>query len=550
MDTLKIALAQKNFVVGDITRNTRMIRHVYAEAKAHGADLVVFPELCVTGYPPEDLVLRKRFQQAAMQAVAELAEKTAGGGPDMLIGGLWADGVNLYNAAFLLDGGKIEHTIFKNALPNYGVFDEKRVFTPGQGQEVVRWRGTKLGIMICEDMWMGDVPRELAAQGAELLISLNASPYEMGKAANRREHAGMAAAGTGLPLIYVNMVGGQDELVFDGRSFVLDKNGKLQARVTPFAESVVMTEWKKASGGWECVNGEISAPLGTSDTVYAAMVLGLRDYVDKNGFKGVVLGLSGGIDSGLTAAVAVDALGADRVRAVMLPSRYTSKESIEDATECAQLLGIHLDTVSIAPGVDTFEQTLKPLFGNLPADTTEENIQSRLRGNLLMAISNKLGLMVLTTGNKSEMSVGYATLYGDMCGGFSVLKDVYKTHVYVLTEWRNAHVPAGGKGPSGRVIPERMITKPPSAELKPNQTDQDTLPPYDVLDAILLRLIEYQQGVDEIAEAGYDRALVEKVSRMLYAAEYKRRQSTPGVKITGMSFGRDRRYPITNGFRG
>ena len=549
-NTLRICLGQINLTVGDIDGNLARMRTARAQAAEAGAHLIIFPELSVTGYPPEDLVLRRRFQEAARQALIQLEQDTKDGGPAMLVGNIVKENNELYNAAFLLDGGTTQHIIRKSALPNYGVFDEKRVFSSAPPQQTVVWRGIALGIMICEDMWQGDAPRTLSEQGAELLITLNASPYEMGKSTNRREHAGMAAVAAGVPLIYLNLVGGQDELVFDGRSFILGADGKVKGRLTPFGETLGMSDWQKTDNGWECISAPQSDTQDDHVTIYQAMMLSLRDYVEKNHFKGVVLGLSGGIDSGLTAAVAVDALGAERVRGLMMPSPYTSQESLEDARQCADALGIQLDTVPIIPGMQAFDAMLGDIFTGMKADTTEENIQSRLRGNLLMAVSNKLGLMVVTTGNKSEMSVGYATLYGDMCGGYSVLKDVYKTTVFALSHWRNAHKPPFALGPVGHVIPERMITKPPSAELKPGQKDEDSLPPYAVLDAILLRLIEYQQGIGDVVAAGFDRTIVENVSRMLTRAEYKRRQSSPGVKITGMSFGRDRRYPITNGFKG
>jgi NAD+ synthase len=537
---LSIALAQCNFTVGDIPGNIAKVTAAHKKATENKADLVVFSEMAVTGYPPEDLVLRKRFQELAVKALDTLAALTEKG-PAILVGGLWREKEAIYNAAFLMDEGRIIHCQPKHHLPNYGVFDEKRVFLNGPVPQPVQWHGLKLGILVCEDMWQPDVAAKLKNKGAEILISINASPYELGKEKQRWMVAEDRIRETGLPILYVNQIGGQDELVFDGRSFIANQKGEIITRLSGFEEDFAVSVWDKKDAGWNAAPGIMQPSLNDEATIYHAMVVGLRDYVEKNRFPGVVLGLSGGIDSAITAAVAVDALGKERVRAVMLPSPYTSNESLEDAAECAARLGIRLDSVSIEPAMAVLQDMLSPLFAGKPEDTTEENIQSRLRGNILMSISNKEGLLVLTTGNKSEMSVGYATLYGDMCGGFSVLKDVYKTTIYKVVSWRNQ---------KNEVIPSRIITKAPSAELKPNQTDQDTLPAYEMLDAILLRLIEQQLSVEEIVTQGYPRETVERVARMLYAAEYKRRQAPPGVKVTGMSFGRDRRYPITSGWRG
>ena len=537
--TLTIALAQFNFTVGDIAGNVLRIARLHDVAKAAGADLLVFSEMAVTGYPPEDLVLRKGFQQAAMQAVEELAALTRSG-PSMLVGGLAVEEDRLYNAWFLLEEGRIAHRRYKHHLPNYGVFDEKRLFTRGPLPVPFAWRGIRLGLLICEDMWEPDAAAGLKDNGAELLISINASPYEMGKAQRRKAVAAARVCETGLQLIYVNQIGGQDELVFDGRSFVMSAEGSVTTCLKAFAEDFALVRLHNDGGKWTAEEGKIEPGYGDEETIYRAMVLGLRDFVDKNGFRGVVLGLSGGIDSALSAAVAVDALGPARVRALMMPSPYTSRDSVEDAAECARRLGIALDTISIEPAMQAFAGMLDHAFSDTLKPVTAENIQPRLRGAILMAVSNNEGLMLLTTGNKSEMSVGYATLYGDMCGGYSVVKDVYKTTVYKVARWRNRE---------GEVIPERILTKAPSAELKPNQTDQDTLPPYDLLDAILLELVEHQLSVAEVVARGFDAGIVAKVANMLFAAEYKRRQSPPGVKITGMSFGRDRRYPITSGWR-
>ena len=566
-DSLKIALAQINPTVGDIEGNLALIRRRRAEAAALGAELVVTTELSVTGYPPEDLVLKPAFLECARAAVAALAEDTGDGGPGLIVGAPWLEAGeaggplrrHVTNAVLLLVGGRIKGRRDKRALPNYGVFDEVRVFKAGPPPGPVDFRGVRLGLPVCEDLWTPEVPECLVESGAEILIVPNGSPYERDKADTRIQTGVARVTETGLPLIYVNQVGGQDELVFDGGSFVLDAGCRLRAQLPMFREALVVTEWRRGGEGggkgdgkgvWTCADSHLEPPEVGMEPVYGALTLGLRDYVDKNRFSGVILGLSGGIDSALTAAVATDALGADRVHCVMMPSPYTSQDSLEDAAETARLLGVRLDDVGIEPAMDAFEGMLEPIFDALAPDTTEENIQARARMVTLMAISNKLGFMLLSTGNKSEVSVGYTTLYGDMAGGFNVLKDVYKTAAYGLARWRNQALPRGALGPAGRVIPERVLTKAPSAELKPDQTDQDTLPPYEVLDEILECLIEEEMGVDEIAARGHDRDTVNRVWRMLETSEYKRRQACPGVKITRRAFGRDRRYPITNAFKG
>ncbi len=548
-ETLAIALAQINPTVGDIDGNVARIAAARQEAAGLGADLVVFSELVVSGYPPEDLVLKPFFQDRVQAGVEALARETADGGPALVVGAPWRGEDGNYNAVLLLDGGEVAAVRFKHELPNYGVFDEKRVFRAGPLPGPVSFRGARLGLMVCEDMWTEDVTECLEESGAEILVVLNGSPFDTDKVDRRLNLAVARVTESGLPLIYVNQTGGQDELVFDGASFVLNADRRLAAQAPAWREDVAITNWRRQAERWTCHQGEIAQPSNGLDAVYQAMVLGLRDYVAKNRFPGVILGLSGGIDSALSAAVAADALGADKVRVVMMPSPYTSNESLEDAAETAGLLGVALDTVSIEPAMEAFGAMLGGLFEGFAPDETEENIQARARGVTLMALSNKFGHMVVSTGNKSEMSVGYATLYGDMCGGFSVLKDVYKTDVVRLANWRNQARPAGALGPEGRVIPERVITKPPSAELRPDQTDQDTLPPYDELDDILRCLIEHEMGVAEIVGRGHDRAVVQKVWHMLDIAEYKRRQAPPGVKLTGRSFGRDRRYPITNAFK-
>ena len=549
--TLRLALAQLNPHEGEIHANLARIRAARAEAARLGADLLVTPEFSIAGYPPEDLVLKPAFAEACAAAIAELAADTADGGPGLVVGGPWVEGGKRYNAAFLLDAGSILARRAKHELPNYGVFDDKRVFTPGPAPGPVSFRGHRLGLMICEDWWFPDVPETLAESGAELLLSINGSPFEAGKQGHRVALAAHRVAETGLPFVFCAQVGGQDELVFDGGSFVLNADRSLALQMPWFAEALALTEWRRdGEDRLSCIPSALPPEPAEHELVYRSMMTGLADYVDKNRFPGVLLGLSGGIDSALSAAVAVDALGAARVRAVMLPSPYTSLESLEDAAACARLLGIRYEIIPIGGAMAAFGEALAPVFDGHAADTTEENIQSRARGLLLMALSNKFGDMVLTTGNKSEMSVGYATLYGDMCGGYSVLKDVYKTAVFALAHWRNQNLPAAARGPSGRVMPERVLTKPPSAELKPNQTDQDTLPPYEVLDGILEGLVEGEKSVDALVAAGFERATILRVWRMLDRAEYKRRQAPPGVKITARAFGRDRRYPITNGFTG
>jgi NAD+ synthase len=558
VDELIIALAQGNPVVGDIDGNVALIRQLRAEAAAGGAHVVVLTELCVVGYPPEDLVLKPALTEHSRRAVERLAADTADGGPALVIGAPWRDrNGKLLNAVWLLAEGRIVGQRAKHDLPNYGVFDEVRVFAPGPipGPVALPLPGggaVRLGLMVCEDMWKEDVAEGLAESGAEILIVINGSPFETDKPDVRMQLAVARVTETGLPLVYVNQVGGQDELVFDGGSFALDADRALVAQAALFEEAVVLTRWRRDAEGERLVaaaRASLVPPLAPLESIYRAMVLGLRDYVAKNRFPGVVLGLSGGVDSALSAAVAVDALGAEAVRAVMMPSRYTSRASLEDASACAAALGVRIDTVGIEPAVEAFHHMLQPVFENRAPDATEENIQARIRGVILMGISNKLGHMVLTTGNKSEMSVGYATLYGDMAGGYSVLKDVYKTTVFELCRLRNARRPAGCLGPEAAVIPERIITKPPSAELRANQKDEDSLPPYPVLDRILQGLVEQDLSPRELVSRGEDPDVVRKVSNLLDLAEYKRRQAPPGVKITRKAFGRDRRYPITNAFR-
>ncbi len=549
-DSLTIALAQTNPTVGAVSANADLIRQIRKDAAAEGADLVVFSELNLSGYPPEDLVFRPSFLDAVEAAAGELAEDTKDGGPAIIVGAPWRNNGSCYNAALVLDGGEIQGVRFKHHLPNYGVFDEKRVFADGPPAGPVVVRNVRLGVMVCEDMWFEDIAETLSETGAELLIVINGSPFELDKDDVRLGHAVARVTETGLPLIYVNQVGGQDDLAFDGGSFVLNGDRSLAVQAEWWREDVVSTLWSKSNAGWTCESGEHHPPPDRLENIYQAMMLGLRDYVGKNGFPGVVLGLSGGIDSALSAVVAADALGLDKVHCVMMPSPYTSQDSLDDAAELAKNLGVKLDTIGIGDAMKAFGTMLETHFDGTQPDTTEENIQSRIRGLTLMALSNKFGHMVLSTGNKSEVSVGYATLYGDMCGGYSVLKDVYKTTVNALSLWRNQHKPAGALGPDGAVMPERIITKPPTAELRPDQKDVDSLPPYEELDAILKGFIEKERSISDLVGEGFAEETVRRVWRLLRLAEYKRRQATPGVKISHLAFGRDHRYPITNAFDG
>ncbi len=545
---LNIAMAQLNQRVGDLAGNAgKMLEW---RAKATDADLIVFPEQQLIGYPAEDLVLKPAFAARAAVELAKLAEATADGGPAMLVGSIFLDDGALYNGIALLDGGQIAAVRYKHELPNYGTFDEKRIFASGPLPEPVLFKGVRIGVPICEDGWLAPVSIHLKERGAELLISTNGSPYEIDKDDRRLEEVFTARVReAGLPLMFLNRVGGQDELVFDGSSFVLNADGAAAHRLPDWEEHLRMTHWTRGDDGWQCADGPKALWEDHPADIYSAMVTGLRDYVNTNGFPGVVLGMSGGIDSAICAAIAADALGPDRVWCVMLPSRYTSQSSLDDAAQCAEMIGCRIDTIPISPAVGAFDDMLSGSFADRDVDITEENIQSRIRGVTLMALSNKFGHMLLTTGNKSEMSVGYATIYGDMAGGYNPIKDAYKMTVFAISEWRNAHKPRIGLGRDGPVIPENIITKPPSAELRPDQKDSDSLPDYPVLDKMLHALVEEERSVDEVVAQGFDRDTVVRIERLLYLAEYKRRQAPPGVKLGTRNFGRDRRYPITNAFR-
>lgn len=543
-----ILLAQVTQAMGDLAGNAD--RMLAVRAANPRADLILFPELQLIGYPPEDLVLKPALQKRAEIELARMAEATADGGPAMLVGTIRMREGRLYNVVALLADGAVAAVREKYELPNYGTFDEKRVFASGPLPEPIEIYGMRIGVPICEDIWFPAVCAHLAAAGAEILLVPNGSPFEVEKDDLRRDGIVAArVAETGLPMIYLNRVGGQDELVFDGASFVVNGDGGIAHQLPEWQEAIVETLWEKGARGWTCWEGELHPQDPTPADAYHAMMVGLRDYVEANRFPGVVLGLSGGIDSALSAAVAVDALGPDRVWCVMMPSRFTGKESLGDAAECARMLGCRLDTIPIRRAMTAFDAMLADVFDGRAPDLAEENIQSRIRGLTLMAISNKFGPMLLTTGNKSEMSVGYATIYGDMAGGYSVLKDAYKTAVFDLSRWRNANRPRFGLGPDGPVMPANVIDKPPSAELRDDQKDSDSLPPYDILDPILHGLVEEECSVGELVARGFDRETVVRIERLLYVAEYKRRQAPPGVKLGRRNFGRDRRYPITNAFR-
>jgi NAD+ synthase len=548
-DRLRIALAQLNPKVGDLTGNLALARGALADAVAAKADILMLSELFLTGYFPDDLLCKPKFVADAMQAARDLAADTAGTDVVLVLPTVWRDKNGLHNTAIVAENGAITATRFKRELPNTDVFYEKRYFHPGPLAEPVLIKGVPIGIPICEDIWHANVCEHLAMRGAEIMLCPNGSPYWTNKQHIRKDLVRARVAEDDVPMLYLNQVGGQDEIVFDGASFGFEPGNKLVFQGKSFATDFIVTDWVRGDNGWTCAKGEVTELTSTDEAPWLACVLGLRDYVHKNGFKQVVLGLSGGIDSAVVAAMAVDAFGAENVHCLMLPYRYTSEASLKDARDCAERLGVRYDIVSIGNPVDDALIELAPIFDNRAPDLAEENIQSRMRGVVLMAVSNKLGSMLLTTGNKSEMGVGYATIYGDMNGGYNPLKDMFKMEVYRLAAWRNSHVPGDCKGPSGEVIPQAIIAKAPSAELRPNQTDQDSLPPYPVLDAILTGIVEEELSLAEIVARGYDQALVERIERLLNIAEYKRRQSAPGPKLTPKAFGMGRKYPITNGYK-
>ncbi len=527
---MKIAIAQINAMVGDIAGNANKILEFANRAQLAGASLMVTPELALCGYPPEDLLFRDDFKQACERALMRLAEQVKN--ITLLVGHPHAENGHLYNAASLIENGKIQATYHKQCLPNYSVFDEERYFKAGDTPLVFSHQGAKFGVMICADGWESGPAMKAKQAGAEFLLSLNASPYHMDKLETRYEVIAERARETGLPIIYANLVGGQDELVFDGASFVLDGTGKLTQQLPSFVETLSHVELVNH----QPVKAAIPPTLSLEAAVYHALKLGLADYVNKNGFPSVVLGLSGGIDSALTLAIAVDALGAERVKVVLMSSEFTASMSVDDAIDMANLVGVQYSQLPIKDLFELFRETLAPEFGDLPFDTAEENLQARIRGMLLMALSNKFGSIVLTTGNKSEMAVGYSTLYGDMAGGFSLLKDVPKTLVYKLAEYRNS---------ISKVIPERIITRAPSAELRANQTDQDSLPSYEILDAIMQAYVEDDLSRSAIVKLGFSEKDVNRVTNLIDRNEYKRRQAPVGVRITQRGFGKDRRYPIT-----
>jgi len=542
-----IALAQLNPRLGDVAGNCDRLAKARGEAAKNGAAVIVTPEMYLSGYPCDDLVLRDDFMRDVAAGIDRLAAMTADGGPAIIVGAPHAENGHIFNAVFVLDDGQIIARRDKVNLPNYGVFDDKRNFTAGGLPGPVMLRGIKFGLPICEDIWQPDVAECLQESGADILVALNASPFDSAKPERRMSTAVARTVETGLPLIYVNMVGGQDELVYDGASFALNADGSLASHLPSFSETVVLVQLSLIAGHIS-LTGQVTPPDEGMKALYRGVMLGLRDYVQKNGFPGVVLGLSGGIDSALVAALAVDALGADQVQAVMMPSAYTSQTSLDDATALAKNLGIRLDDISIVPGITALTDMLADQFAGTQTGIAEENIQSRLRGLVLMAISNKHGAMVLATGNKSEYAAGYSTLYGDMCGGFAPLKDIWKVDVFRLCRWRNQALPQGAAGPEGEIIPDRIITKPPTAELRPDQKDTDSLPPYERLDAIMAALCEEMADIDMIVARGFDRDEVSRASQLLFRAEYKRFQAAPGPKMTPVAFGRDRRLPLTSAF--
>ena len=548
-DHFRITLAQLNPVVGDIVGNAEKARQAWTTGKEAGADLVAMSEMFITGYNAQDLVMKPAFYTAAIEQIQELAVEFADG-PALAIGGPWVEGTELFNAYHILKGGRIASSVLKHHLPNETVFDEVRIFDSGPLGGPYSVGNTRIGSPICEDAWHEDVAETLAETGAEFLLVPNGSPYYRGKHDTRLNHMVARVVETGLPLIYLNMVGGQDDQVFDGATFGLNPGGELAFQMPQFDEVTTTIELQRGTDGWRIVPADVNVHATEWEQDYRVMVQSVRDYLGKTGFKKVLLGLSGGVDSAIVATIAVDALGAENVRCVMLPSEYTSHESLEDAEAVAKALGCRYDYVPISKGRAAITETLAPLFEGLPSDITEENIQSRLRGLLLMAMSNKFGEMLLTTGNKSEVAVGYATIYGDMAGGYNPIKDLYKTRVFESCRWRNAnHRPEWMMGPAGEVIPPRVISKPPSAELREDQKDSDSLPDYPELDRILEILIERDGSIADIVAEGFDRATAKKVEHLIYISEYKRFQSAPGVRLTKKAFWLDRRYPMVNRFR-
>jgi len=548
-DRLRIALAQLNPKVGALAANLGKARKALREAEALDADILMFTELFLTGYSPEDLLFKPRFVADAIAAAKALVADTAESGVSLLLPTIWQDGDLLRNAVLHAARGAILDIRYKVELPNSDVFFEARYFTSGPLPDPIEIHGIPVGVPICEDIWHNTICRTLADKGAQILLCPNGSPYWRNKQHVRLDLVRRRVAETGLPMLYSNQVGGQDELVFDGASFGIAADGALAFQGKSFVEDMVVSDWERGQGGWRCVAGDVTPLVPVKEAPWHAAILGLRDYVDTNGFSSVVLGLSGGIDSAVVAAIAVDAIGAENVHCVMLPYHYTSEASLADARACAETLGVRYDIVPIAGPVEAANAALAPLFEGRPADITEENLQSRTRGTLLMAISNKLGALLLTTGNKSEVAVGYSTLYGDMNGGYNPIKDMLKTQVYELAAWRNAHFPSDVRGPAGIVIPPNIITRPPSAELRPDQTDQDSLPPYDVLDALIAGLVEEERSLADMVASGFDPDLVRRVERLIAISEFKRRQAAPGPKLTEKAFGSGRKYPITSGYR-
>ena len=546
-ETCRIYSRAANPIVGDIDGNLELARASVRDAIKENADIVLFSELFIIGYPPEDLVLKPSAIKDCAVAIETLAREFEGG-PLILIGTPIRENGNLYNAMAAIFNGEIEYRL-KHELPNYDVFDEKRVFQSGPNDIPIIWKSHKIGLPICEDIWLEPVCKALRANGAQILLVANGSPYRRGAADKRRELAKWRVEDNRIPLLYLNQFGGQDELCFDGGAFIATIDGNIHNHIAQFNDGFGISDWSIKDGIWELENATKAHEYNPLEQDYSAAVIALRDYVNKNKFPGVLLGLSGGIDSAISAAMAVDALGKDRVICVMMPSKFTGGESLKDAKDCAEALGVRYEIVSIESAVAAFERVLAPQFTGRNRDTTEENIQSRARAVILMAMSNKFGHMVLTTGNKSEMAVGYATLYGDMCGGYNCLKDFYKTEVFALSKWRNENLPNIALGPKGVVIPQNIITKPPSAELRENQKDQDSLPPYDALDDMLYALVEREEEIEDVIARGHAPETVRRIQHLLYLAEYKRRQAPPGVKIGPKNFGRDRRYPITNRYR-